>query len=202
VVSECRDTGYCDVEPRKRQLKVGGRMVLRVGRFDQELEVITRSPVGFSEGSLIPVRFVPMTGKAEACLRTESDGAGTYADQQGIQLPAPTRAFHARSERGAATTLVVVAGEPVDAAPGVEGRRPSGTARRNISPETAVPVAAALAGESSVGRAGQTTAPPLGVVTRALQRAGVSFAGAIGGGAQRRVCVCPGLRVCHGAIPR
>ena len=190
------------MEPRKRQLKVGGRMVLRVGRFDQELEVITRSPVGFSEGSLIPVRFVPMIGKAEACLRTESDGAGTHADQQGIQLPAPPRAFHARSERGAATTLVVVAGEPIGAAGSLQGRRPGGTSRGNISPETAVPVAAALACESSVGRAGQTTAPPLGVVTRALQRAGASLADAIGGGAQRRVGICPGLRVCDGTIHR
>jgi protein-L-isoaspartate(D-aspartate) O-methyltransferase len=52
-------------EPLKQQLKVGGRLVLPVGRFDQELEVITRTPVGFSEKSVIPVRFVPMTGKAD-----------------------------------------------------------------------------------------------------------------------------------------
>ena len=36
-------------EPLKQQLKVGGRLVLPVGRFDQELEVITRTAVGFSE---------------------------------------------------------------------------------------------------------------------------------------------------------
>jgi protein-L-isoaspartate(D-aspartate) O-methyltransferase len=53
-------------EPLKQQLKVGGRLVLPVGRFDQELEVITRTAVGFSEKSVIPVRFVPMTGKAGA----------------------------------------------------------------------------------------------------------------------------------------
>ena len=52
-------------EPLKQQLKVGGRLVLPVGRFDQELEVITRAAVGFSEKSVIPVRFVPMTGKAD-----------------------------------------------------------------------------------------------------------------------------------------
>jgi protein-L-isoaspartate(D-aspartate) O-methyltransferase len=52
-------------EPLKQQLKVGGRLVLPVGRFDQELEVITRTAVGFSEKSVIPVRFVPMTGKAD-----------------------------------------------------------------------------------------------------------------------------------------
>jgi len=83
---------------------------------------------------------------------------------------------------------------------GVEHRRHGETTRRNVSPETAVPIAAALSRESSVGRAGQTTAPPLGVVTRPLQRAGASLACAIGSGAQRRVCVCPGLRVvdCRG----
>ena len=52
-------------EPLKQQLKVGGRLVLPVGRFDQELEVITRTAVGFSERNVIPVRFVPMTGKAD-----------------------------------------------------------------------------------------------------------------------------------------
>jgi protein-L-isoaspartate(D-aspartate) O-methyltransferase len=51
-------------EPLKQQLKVGGRLVLPVGKVDQELEVITRTAVGFSERSVIPVRFVPMTGKA------------------------------------------------------------------------------------------------------------------------------------------
>jgi len=52
-------------EPLKQQLKVGGRLVLPVGRVDQELEVITRTALGFSERSVIPVRFVPMTGKAD-----------------------------------------------------------------------------------------------------------------------------------------
>jgi protein-L-isoaspartate(D-aspartate) O-methyltransferase len=52
-------------EPLKQQLKVGGRLVLPVGKVDQELEVITRTAVGFSEESVIPVRFVPMTGKAD-----------------------------------------------------------------------------------------------------------------------------------------
>jgi protein-L-isoaspartate(D-aspartate) O-methyltransferase len=51
-------------EPLKQQLKVGGRLVLPVGKVDQELEVILRTAVGFSEESVIPVRFVPMTGKA------------------------------------------------------------------------------------------------------------------------------------------
>ena len=43
------------------QLKVGGRLVLPVGRFDQEMRVITRTADGTSEQRLIPVRFVPLT---------------------------------------------------------------------------------------------------------------------------------------------
>jgi len=46
-------------EPLKQQLKVGGRLVLPVGRFDQELEVITRTAVGFSEKSVIPCASCP-----------------------------------------------------------------------------------------------------------------------------------------------
>jgi protein-L-isoaspartate(D-aspartate) O-methyltransferase len=43
------------------QLKVGGRLVLPVGRFDQEMRVITRTAGGTREERLIPVRFVPLT---------------------------------------------------------------------------------------------------------------------------------------------
>lgn len=42
------------------QLKVGGRMVVPVGVGNQELLVIERTADGFSETSLMPVRFVPM----------------------------------------------------------------------------------------------------------------------------------------------
>lgn len=42
------------------QLKVGGRMVIPVGSFFQELYLITRTKSGFEKVSLIPVRFVPM----------------------------------------------------------------------------------------------------------------------------------------------
>jgi protein-L-isoaspartate(D-aspartate) O-methyltransferase len=52
-------------ERLKQQLKVGGSPVFPVGRFDQELEVITRAAVGFSEKRVIPVCFVPMTGKTD-----------------------------------------------------------------------------------------------------------------------------------------
>ena len=51
-------------EPLKQQLKAGGRLVLPVGKSDQKLKVITRTTRGFSERDMIPVRFVPMTGKA------------------------------------------------------------------------------------------------------------------------------------------
>jgi len=51
-------------EPLKQQLKLGGRLVIPVGTPYQELEVITRTPSGFSERSITAVRFVPMTGRA------------------------------------------------------------------------------------------------------------------------------------------
>ena len=52
-------------EPLKEQLKVGGRLVLPVGELFQELVVVERTATGFSERSVIPVRFVPMTGEAQ-----------------------------------------------------------------------------------------------------------------------------------------
>ncbi len=47
-------------EKLKKQLKVGGRMVVPVGEFFQELYLITRTYSGFREERLLPVRFVPM----------------------------------------------------------------------------------------------------------------------------------------------
>jgi protein-L-isoaspartate(D-aspartate) O-methyltransferase len=52
-------------EPLKRQLKPGGRLVLPVGRHTQDLRVIRRTSAGFDERTVIPVRFVPMTGEAQ-----------------------------------------------------------------------------------------------------------------------------------------
>jgi protein-L-isoaspartate(D-aspartate) O-methyltransferase len=52
-------------QPLVDQLKVGGRMVIPVGEFYQELEVITKTPSGMERQKIIPVRFVPMTGEAE-----------------------------------------------------------------------------------------------------------------------------------------
>ncbi len=51
--------------PLKEQLKVGGRLVLPVGDWAQELVVVERTVEGFTERSVIPVRFVPMTGEAQ-----------------------------------------------------------------------------------------------------------------------------------------
>jgi protein-L-isoaspartate O-methyltransferase len=46
---------------------VGGRLVIPVDapHGDQELLVVTRTPTGFTEESVLPVRFVPMTGEAQ-----------------------------------------------------------------------------------------------------------------------------------------
>jgi protein-L-isoaspartate(D-aspartate) O-methyltransferase len=51
-------------QPLLDQLKVGGRLVIPVGVGYQELVVITRTEDGYDRRSTIPVRFVPMTGKA------------------------------------------------------------------------------------------------------------------------------------------
>jgi len=47
------------------QLKVGGRMVVPVGSFFQDLMVLTKTANGYEKRNVIPVRFVPMTGEAE-----------------------------------------------------------------------------------------------------------------------------------------
>lgn len=43
------------------QLAVGGRLVVPVGTWSQEIRVITRTEQGTTEERLIPVRFVPLT---------------------------------------------------------------------------------------------------------------------------------------------
>jgi protein-L-isoaspartate(D-aspartate) O-methyltransferase len=52
-------------QPLVDQLKIGGRLVLPVGDFYQELVVVTKTEKGIKRESTIPVRFVPMTGEAE-----------------------------------------------------------------------------------------------------------------------------------------
>lgn len=47
------------------QLKVGGRMVIPLGTGTQELVRITRTARGDERETLLPVRFVPMTGRAD-----------------------------------------------------------------------------------------------------------------------------------------
>jgi len=52
-------------QPLLDQLAVGGRLIAPVGRGIQQLVVITRTEDGFDRRQTIPVRFVPMTGRAQ-----------------------------------------------------------------------------------------------------------------------------------------
>jgi protein-L-isoaspartate(D-aspartate) O-methyltransferase len=52
-------------DPLLQQLRDGAHMVIPVGAFYQELRVVTRTGDSFEERSVIPVRFVPMTGEVE-----------------------------------------------------------------------------------------------------------------------------------------
>ncbi len=47
------------------QLKVGGKLVIPVGDFFQDLLVLTKTADGVERKEIIPVRFVPMIGEAE-----------------------------------------------------------------------------------------------------------------------------------------
>ncbi|HKU38167.1 MAG TPA: protein-L-isoaspartate O-methyltransferase, partial [Polyangiales bacterium] len=52
-------------EPLRQQLAVGGKLIVPVGEGSQDLLVITRTPQGYAQQSVLPVRFVPMTGRAQ-----------------------------------------------------------------------------------------------------------------------------------------
>jgi len=53
-------------KPLLDQVKIGGRIVLPVGEVFQDLLVLTKRPDGgFDERTVLPVRFVPMTGEAQ-----------------------------------------------------------------------------------------------------------------------------------------
>ncbi len=47
------------------QLTVGGKLVIPVGQVQQEMTIITKTDTGASTAQTLPVRFVPMTGKAQ-----------------------------------------------------------------------------------------------------------------------------------------
>lgn len=51
-------------QPLVDQLREGGRLVIPVGQGEQNLIRIRRTPRGVERETLIPVRFVPMTGEA------------------------------------------------------------------------------------------------------------------------------------------
>jgi protein-L-isoaspartate(D-aspartate) O-methyltransferase len=51
-------------QPLIDQLNMGGRMIVPIGRIDQDLAVFEKEETGLTRRSTIPVRFVPMTGKA------------------------------------------------------------------------------------------------------------------------------------------
>ncbi|MFH1779472.1 MAG: protein-L-isoaspartate(D-aspartate) O-methyltransferase [Candidatus Omnitrophota bacterium] len=52
-------------EELTNQLKIGGRMVVPIGLFYQELYLITRTESGFKKEALLPVAFVPMIHPSE-----------------------------------------------------------------------------------------------------------------------------------------
>ncbi|MDZ7317327.1 MAG: protein-L-isoaspartate(D-aspartate) O-methyltransferase [candidate division KSB1 bacterium] len=52
-------------QPLVEQLGEGGRMILPLGRFSQNLVLLTKQEGKVNKRNLLPVRFVPMTGKAE-----------------------------------------------------------------------------------------------------------------------------------------
>ena len=51
--------------PLLDQLAMGGRLILPVGGYSQNLVMIRRTKEGYQRTELLPVRFVPMTGEAE-----------------------------------------------------------------------------------------------------------------------------------------
>lgn len=52
-------------QPLIDQLKPGGRMIIPVGRFEQDLILLEKGESRTTRRTTIPVRFVPMTGKAQ-----------------------------------------------------------------------------------------------------------------------------------------
>ena len=48
--------------PLIEQLAIGGRLVIPVGEYYQNLMLVTKDSTGITKRNIIPVRFVPMTG--------------------------------------------------------------------------------------------------------------------------------------------
>ncbi len=56
------------------QLAVGARLIIPVGRFTQEILIVTRTADGSTTEAVLPVRFVPMTGEAQRPGRSQRPG--------------------------------------------------------------------------------------------------------------------------------
>jgi protein-L-isoaspartate(D-aspartate) O-methyltransferase len=52
-------------QPLVDQLKVGGRLVVPIGKYTQELKLVRKEGNGTTTEDMLPVRFVPMVGEAE-----------------------------------------------------------------------------------------------------------------------------------------
>lgn len=52
-------------EPLVEQLALGGKMVVPVGSYLQDLQVLTKTEDGLEKRTVAPVRFVPMTGEIQ-----------------------------------------------------------------------------------------------------------------------------------------
>lgn len=52
-------------EPLIEQLAVGGRLVVPIGRYTQELKLLRKTADGNTVEDILPVRFVPMVGEVE-----------------------------------------------------------------------------------------------------------------------------------------
>ena len=52
-------------QPLVDQLNIGGRMILPLGNLYQELVLLTKTESGIQKKTLLPVRFVPMTGEIQ-----------------------------------------------------------------------------------------------------------------------------------------
>jgi protein-L-isoaspartate(D-aspartate) O-methyltransferase len=53
-------------QPLLDQVAIGGRLILPLGKTVQQLLLMTRTQEGWRKEELLPVAFVPMTGKAES----------------------------------------------------------------------------------------------------------------------------------------